>query len=514
MSNNKFFNIARLIHGRDVHYVLDLDDLDSELNDGLDLNEKNMLKDLIKNGAHINICHFNDTGNVISLWMELGNQFSDYVFFSHLIELNISYNKAADFKFVRIHREVIVVFSMIGKNLTKIPDFSGVELTNLRELVLHRNNIETISGCGSQPRLNTLKLYNNQIKSLKGLEEFSNCPRLSQIELFNNQITDLCEFEPLSHLRSLRVITLNKNKITELNITHNVPKLRKIYLDKNQINKIVSIKNLPKLRYIALDHNNLTKIENISNLTKLRFLSVDDNPISSFSGMEELRELQSIEWIPYSSFKSDLEIKEWKLYFKNLGFKFRFNDYDELSIHKIRFPTITYHVNEHLSLKLKRDKINGLDPWVGIYVDDEPFNQCMSLLFTIDLNETQAFDNIESIDHLSENAEFDDEYYEYYEILAEDEFWGHCSNIQAWAEHDYDTRLIHRSLAFPLLRKLTEAGDSTAKRVFKEEIAKRYSSGHPNVQEYLRKEGYLELLSEDELNALKLEKTLKDELNL
>ena len=148
---------------------------------------------------------------------------------------------------------------------------------------------------------------------------------------------------------------------------------------------------------------------------------------------------------------------------------------------------------------------------MGIFVDGEQFNQCAALVFAIDPNITQSLDNIQSIDELSDVFEYEMEYdeMEYDEIPAEDEFWGHCSNIQAWAEHDYDTRLIHRNLAFPLLKRLTEAGDLTAKRVFKEEIAKRYSSGHPTVQEYLRKEGYLELLSKDELDLLELETTPK-----
>ena len=81
-------------------------------------------------------------------------------------------------------------------------------------------------------------------------------------------------------------------------------------------------------------------------------------------------------------------------------------------------------------------------------------------------------------------------------------FWGHCSNVQAWAEHDYDTRLIHSNLAFPLLKKLSKAGDPMAKRVFKEEIAKRYSSGIASVRTFLQEAGYLKFLSPDELASL------------
>ena len=88
-------------------------------------------------------------------------------------------------------------------------------------------------------------------------------------------------------------------------------------------------------------------------------------------------------------------------------------------------------------------------------------------------------------------------------LSPEDEFRGHCSNLQAWIENDYDTRLIHYNLAFPLLKRLTEAGDLLAKKVFKEEIAKRYKSGFPSVVKYLEEERYLEYLSKEELEVLK-----------
>ncbi|TFG19896.1 MAG: hypothetical protein EU529_15725 [Promethearchaeota archaeon] len=76
-------------------------------------------------------------------------------------------------------------------------------------------------------------------------------------------------------------------------------------------------------------------------------------------------------------------------------------------------------------------------------------------------------------------------------------------NLQAWYEHDYDTRLLHHSLSFFLLHELTEAGDPLARRVFKEEIAKRYATGHPTVIKFLEEENWLlKYLSKDELESI------------
>ena len=88
------------------------------------------------------------------------------------------------------------------------------------------------------------------------------------------------------------------------------------------------------------------------------------------------------------------------------------------------------------------------------------------------------------------------------DIPKETQFWGHASNLQAWVENNYDTRLLHRNIAFPLLQRLTNTGDPIAKKVFKEEIAKRYASGHPTVREFLKVEGYLKYLSEEELSSI------------
>ena len=89
-----------------------------------------------------------------------------------------------------------------------------------------------------------------------------------------------------------------------------------------------------------------------------------------------------------------------------------------------------------------------------------------------------------------------------YRIPPETEFWGHCSNLQVWTENNYDTRLIHRNLAFPLLKRLIEAGDPVAERVFKEEIAKRFASCHLSVIHFLLFGDYLNYLSEEELDVL------------
>lgn len=158
-----------------------------------------------------------------------------------------------------------------------------------------------------------------------------------------------------------------------------------------------------------------------------------------------------------------------------------------------------FRVNEHLSLRLEEGKTN-------VYVNNERFRQCKFLLLNIEVDEIKTFDEIRSIDEASEKLdntlEANQEQSSSEVIIPpEVEFWGHCSNLQVWAENRYDTRLLHRNLAFPLLKKLTEVGDPLAKGVFKEEIAKRLSSGEQNVIGFLINGRYIPYLDETELEA-------------
>jgi len=165
-----------------------------------------------------------------------------------------------------------------------------------------------------------------------------------------------------------------------------------------------------------------------------------------------------------------------------------------LSIHHA-YPKIKEHViNKYIKLKLEHGR-------TIIYVNNRPFRQCMYLLMNIPVNRIEEYDEIRSIDEAAEKLDRSLERRRV-TIPAETEFWGHCSNIQAWYENDYDTRILHRNLAFPLLKSLTDVGDPLAKKRFKEEIAMRYASGHPTVMRYLAHSGYLNYLSDEDFESI------------
>ena len=157
-----------------------------------------------------------------------------------------------------------------------------------------------------------------------------------------------------------------------------------------------------------------------------------------------------------------------------------------------------FRINEFITLRLEDCK-------TVIYILGEPFLQCVNLLLNIPT--TLEVDNVNSIDATAESYEMLKNELEVEDELQpiiplDVEFWGHCSNLHVWSENRYDTRLLHRSISFPLLKKLSEVGDLNARRIFKEEIAERFKEGSTSVKKYLIIEGYMRYLSAEELSVI------------
>lgn len=154
-------------------------------------------------------------------------------------------------------------------------------------------------------------------------------------------------------------------------------------------------------------------------------------------------------------------------------------------------------VNESITLKMENGK-------TIIYLVGKRFRQCKSLFLNIPKEIIHEFEDINSIDkafnHLDETLEHSNPYE--YDISPEEEFRGHCSNLQVWAENNYDTRLLHSTLAFPLLKRLSEINDSQARRVYKKEILKRIESREISVINFILNNQYLESFDNEELKIL------------
>ena len=161
-----------------------------------------------------------------------------------------------------------------------------------------------------------------------------------------------------------------------------------------------------------------------------------------------------------------------------------------------------YIINDYLKLKYENGQSN-------VYVKDDYFRQCAYLLINIAKDEVKDFDEIVSIDDVENKLSHElhgisniKRKEKNYGIDPKQEFIAHCSNMQAWVENDYNTQILHRTIAFPLLKKLVEVGDPKAKRAYKEELAYRLEANELGVAIFLIQNGYLKDLTDDELEII------------
>lgn len=162
-------------------------------------------------------------------------------------------------------------------------------------------------------------------------------------------------------------------------------------------------------------------------------------------------------------------------------------------------------INDRITLKLERGQTR-------IYVNGNYFMHCLKLVLNIPRTDLEKVSELSSIDEfadiyqhrqsdgwLTSDGELIEVVEEDWEFVSpEEEFIAHCSNLQAWVEHDYDTRLLKADLAFPLLNKLADEGDDRARIRLKEEILRRYESGYKPVIVYLFVEKFFDYLTEEE----------------
>ncbi len=164
-------------------------------------------------------------------------------------------------------------------------------------------------------------------------------------------------------------------------------------------------------------------------------------------------------------------------------------------------------VNNYITLKLENNKTN-------IYINGKLFRHCKYLFLNIDetgrrpsefiYTPAECIDDMVGLYDSSNAPRMDEGGTPIISLPPEDEFWGHCSNLEVWAENNYDSRLISSYLAFPLLKDLSKAGDQLAIECFKDEVKKRFLSHNPNVMLYLFEELYIRNLKKEGIgNVLK-----------
>lgn len=162
-------------------------------------------------------------------------------------------------------------------------------------------------------------------------------------------------------------------------------------------------------------------------------------------------------------------------------------------------PKKIFKANKYITIKLEQDDS-------VIYVCGKRFLLCKHLLFTGTKEtlsiKTKTLNSIDEIAQVLTPTSNND-----IKINPEELYMGHCSNIQAWCQNDYDTRLLHNNLAFPLLMELTKNGDKLAQKVYMSELLTRFDEGNQTVQRAIKK--YIKMLDKGKFIEVLREKERK-----
>ena len=198
-----------------------------------------------------------------------------------------------------------------ANKLTHVPQELS-SLTNLNALWLQDNYLSDISSISSLPKLELLKLSNNQLTSLPHLSlpkmrelwlegnylveipsSVSELPSLERLWLDRNKISTL-EFLP-SKFASLLRLSLRTNKLSKLADTIGIlSKLERLWVDENRLSFLpASLGKLTNLRTLSLCANKLEQVPSeLAQLYSLMELNLDNNKLLSLN--PKLGELTSL----------------------------------------------------------------------------------------------------------------------------------------------------------------------------------------------------------------------------
>ena len=132
-------------------------------------------------------------------------------------------------------------------------------------------------------------------------------------------------------------------------------------------------------------------------------------------------------------------------------------------------------INEYIDLVWKGNK-------PVIFVAGKEFLHCSFLAVSLPAADAARIESIDELanDDRARSLEGKDAM-EALGMSVDDVMQAHASNLIAWVENGYDTRILHSNLSFPLLKQLAKSGDEKASRVLRGEIRDRLASGSRNV---------------------------------
>jgi len=145
---------------------------------------------------------------------------------------------------------------LIHARISQISKLGLGKLTKLQRLCLRQNAIEVMALPESlAATLTDLDLYDNLLKRIEGLEEFT---KLTSLDLSFNKIKHIKGVKQLSELKDLYFV---QNLISKIENLEGLVKLRNLELGGNRIREIDGLDTLAGLEELWLGKNKITELK-------------------------------------------------------------------------------------------------------------------------------------------------------------------------------------------------------------------------------------------------------------
>lgn len=164
-----------------------------------------------------------------------------------------------------------------------ITDLSGLQhCTNLRDIRLAENKLESIEPLAGCTHLQILDLSSNQLSDISTLASLET---LQYLNIENNAIQQI---ECVASMKLLRTLYANNNKVTNIEAVSNLIKLHSIYLARNIIEDISPLAKLPQLASIDLRQNKISDVRPLTQLRNIRWAFLSGNEIEDITPFADM----------------------------------------------------------------------------------------------------------------------------------------------------------------------------------------------------------------------------------
>ncbi|KAL8286855.1 hypothetical protein RQP46_003861 [Phenoliferia psychrophenolica] len=163
------------------------------------------------------------------------------------------------------------------------------DLVKLEELDLYDNRLKSVKGLEGLVSIKSLDLSFNLLRSIRELEDDSPnspfaYPHLDHLYLIQNKLSKI---EGVRHRTGLDYLELGGNRIRTIENLPISATLRSLYLGKNKITKMDGLAGLTGLRTLSIQSNRITKIEGLETLVALEELYLSHNGLTDISGLSK-----------------------------------------------------------------------------------------------------------------------------------------------------------------------------------------------------------------------------------